>query len=178
MHFQFKVLDKTTKQLFSYEDIKTKILTEIFDDSSYHILPYIGFMDTNKHDIYAGDILQLNITNDLMQTAFANSNLGINCKNKRIQQIFLLIQPEQTALNIPYALYQKTNLTDSPETNGWLNHNDENHTIVTSFGTDCDFPRYLCINGAFITGNIFENPDILPRTASKIIYEILEGDYA
>lgn len=178
MRFQFKVFDKTTKQLFSYEDIKTKTLTEIFDDPNHLILPYLGFMDANKQDIYAGDILHMKITEDLMQTSFANSNLGIHCKSKNIKQVFLLLQPNRVHFNTPHALYRKAeNVTDYPKTNGWFTYNDKNHTIAASFGTDLEFPIYLCMKGAVIIGNILENPDLLPEKASEDIYETSKGEY-
>lgn len=159
MEYKFRIYNKRTKQLLNYEDICHSALTVIFQNPDYQVMPYTGIQDCNKTDIYAGDILRLDITPELLNMGFGNSNLGQACKKNNTDQVFLYIYADNTVLDTPYEVYQKT----LSSTNIWLSH--QNGTPRSDFGKDCDFIQYVCMKGAVIAGNIYEHPHLIPKSS-------------
>lgn len=161
MTLLFKIYDRQTKTLMGYDEVKDKKASDIFQNPDHIILPAAGRKTKDGTDIYAGDILQLDITEELLDSMFANSNLGINCIKTKTKTVFTFLHTERTGFEMPFTIYQKGDPENYPDTDGWVS------CQPTGSDTSLDFIDYVCSKGAVVAGNIFQNPELLPAQVSE-----------
>lgn len=126
----------------------------------HEYIQYMGIADANHTDVYEGDILELKITEELMNhetDSFFNSNLGKTVeKEGDISSILLVFNKEHTRMSTPYELY-------FVRTNGKINRDDNNTIESEAIGEDSLFPCYLCNKGAIVIGNQIAEPNFLQK---------------
>lgn len=119
-------------------------------------LQAIGIKDADKEEIYEGDVLELRITDELMdpnKNMFYNSNLGkAMSKDRSITSVICVIRSDNDKLQCGYKVYFANK-------DGVIL--DEDEPDVQATGYEVLFPSYLCEKGARIIGNIVNNSDIL-----------------
>lgn len=127
-------------------------------------LPFVHMHDADKTDVYAGDVLCLTITDELMNTTFSNSNLGKYIKDHPdITEVYLAInQPREGIPAVPfnYRLY----FTHNHKIERWNDDDpdsDDNSIMHHCCGEDTLFPKYVSVKGAKIVANLYETPDFL-----------------
>ena len=130
-------------------------------------LPFVYMQDADKTDIYAGDILCLTITPELMniyKNGFAASNLGKYIKTHTdITEIYLAICPPDKDVPIvpfKYRLYFAHNHKIERNNDNDPNSND-NAIKHHCWGEDTMFTKYVIGKGAKIVANLYETPDFL-----------------
>lgn len=154
-----------TAKTFDMNDVNIDPISSVphFDIA----LQYMGFQDANKQEVYAGDVLGLTITPELMdihQNSFVNSNLGKYIKeNPEITDVYLVITPPNSNSLFSYQLYMlRDHKIDRYDT---LDIDDEDYNKPCSHctGEDSLFPQYLSTKGAHIIANLYEKPDFLDK---------------
>ena len=120
-------------------------------------IQYLGYSDFKNTEVYEGDVLELKITDELMnhkENMFFNSNIGKYIEEQgNITSIILLNKYAKQCMSLDYELYFCRDGKIEREEDGSLSY----HTI----GDDKMFPQYLCCKGAVIIGNIVVDKDIL-----------------
>lgn len=117
-------------------------------------LPYMRFTDIKNNEVYAGDILCLEITKELLDSTFSGSNLGRLClKEPDITEVYCVIDTSTDNL-FEYDVYIAHDHKIESE---------DNEPESAVFGNDTGFPEYLAIKGAAIIGNIYAQPDFLTK---------------
>lgn len=161
MALLFRIYDRQAKTITGYDEVKDQKISDIFQNPDRIILPAAGRKTEDGTDIHAGDILQLDITEELLDTMFANSNLGIRCIETKTKTVFTFLHTERTGFEMPFSVYMKGDPAQYPDTDGWVSCESEGSD------TSLDFINYVCAKGAFVAGNIFQNPELLPAQVSK-----------
>lgn len=121
-------------------------------------LQYQGFQDADKNPVYEGDLLELKITDELMDSRkdlFYNSNLGINLK-KHPKVISVLCHIEHNTsdfIGCHYGIYYMD------RERGIVAEDATPEISVIAMGCDCNFPIYLCQKGAVRIANTVTAPD-------------------
>ena len=127
-----------------------------FDEFEIY-LQYLGYNDANNRELYEGDVIELTITEDLMnpeKNMFFNSNLGKYIKeHPNITHIVLEHDIEPGSLSMNYAVYAKVD--------GEFQYFDDDTIKRLTYGEDSSFPKYLVHKGAVYIGNIIENPKLI-----------------
>lgn len=140
------------EDIFDINGLKNNIITA-FD----MYLQYLGIEDANKKEVYEGDVLELKITDDLMnhnKDMFFNSNLGKLCeKEKDITSVILFAACDTKAIGLRYYVYLCRN--------GHIERNEDGEPDYIACGMDANFPQYLCSKGAVIIGNVNSDENIL-----------------
>lgn len=160
MLLKFKPLEKTKTgtQILPGITIKELIGKHLIYDE---YLQYTGVDDKDKHPVYQGDLLELQITDELMdrnKNMFFNSNLGIDLKD-RPEVISVLLHVEYNSetkfIGCYYTVYymdKEFKIVDA--------HNETCiKPIVSADGTL--FPCYLCEKGARIITSTLNITDTL-----------------
>lgn len=152
-NIKFKCFDKEKKE-WSKSPLEYQI-RDINYYTDYEWCQYLGFNDANDKELYQGDVVELEITDDLMQTSFCSSNLGKYCiSHPQVTHIILEFEM-QDVLSIRYNVHQKINDKIDYRKNGYAK-------IIIS-GEDSNFPRYVIQKGAKYIGNILEQPTLLKK---------------
>lgn len=143
-------------------DFKT-LISQLTDFSEYDTyLQYLGFEDSKHKEVYEGDVLRLDITDELMNPSnnmFFNSNLGIYiAKLRESQNVTGFILHLDCADSKCRSMYYKGFI----EIDGFIERSENTQTLNwTCYSQDCDFPRYLCEKGAYLMGNTVEYESLL-----------------
>lgn len=121
-------------------------------------LQYLGYNDFNKEEVYEGDVLELKITEELMdhnKNMFFNSNIGKYIeKEGNITSVILLNRANKRCMSMNYEVYFCVN--------GKIERFEDDNSLKSScIGEDSNFPQYLCSKGATIIGNIIMDENIL-----------------
>lgn len=144
---------------YTLQDLMTGTLK---DYSTF--LQFLGYVDANKTEVYEGDVLELKITDDLMnheKNAFYNSNLGQHIeKEGNITSVILLNSADKTCMSMDYKGYFCVN--------GKIERYEDGELEIAFRGDDKSFPQYLCCKGATIVGNIVADKDIIERMAMEV----------
>lgn len=144
-------------------DFKTLIsgTTDFSEYTTY--LQYLGFNDSKHKEVYEGDVLRLDITDELMdhsKNLFFNSNFGKYIEKLReTENVTGFILHLDCANSSSRSIYYKGFV----EIDGFIEryHDDSKDLKYDCYSQDCDFPMYVCEKGAYIIGNTVENEDIL-----------------
>lgn len=130
-------------------------------------LPFLYMQDCNKTDIYAGDVLCLNITPELMnirKNGFANSNLGKYIKeHPDITEVYLAICPPNGDTHLVPFRY-KLYFAHNHKIERWNDNDpesDDNSIQCHCVGEDTSFPKYVICKHAAVIANLYETPDFL-----------------
>ena len=122
-------------------------------------LQYLGYKDAEKTEIFEGDILELKITDELMNhdsDTFYNSNLGKHIeKEGNITSVILVNKVEKDCMSMDYLGYFCVN--------GRIERYEDGELEVAFMGDDKLFPQYLCCKGATVVGNIVVDKDFVER---------------
>ena len=120
-------------------------------------IQYLGYSDADKTDVYEGDVLELKVTDDLMnhdKDTFFNSNLGKYIeKNPSITSVLLLNKFDKRCMSMDYELYFCRDFK--------IDRDEDGSVDLHCASSDNMFPQYLCSKGAVVIGNIVEDEDIL-----------------
>lgn len=120
-------------------------------------LRFTGFEDANKQKVYEGSVIELMITDELMDTeknTFYNSNLGkAMSKNRSIKSVLCEIANDQDQLQCRYTVYFVTE-------DGVI-LDDDGKADEQALGYDTLFPKYICAKGGRVIGNTVINHDIV-----------------
>jgi hypothetical protein len=138
-------------------ELKELVKTSTDFDEFETYLQYLGYNDANNRELYEGDVIELTITEDLMnpgKNMFFNSNLGKYIKeHPNITHIVLEHDTQPETLSMPYSVYAKVD--------GELQYLDNEMIKLLSYGEDSNFPKYLVHKGAVCIGNMIENPKLI-----------------
>lgn len=115
-------------------------------------LQYQGFEASDGRPVYQGDVLELKITNELMDVTkdhFSISNMGKDLKErpKIISVLCHIRYDDVTRIGCYYDIYymdRDRNIVDM---------DDEPTTEPITMGCDTNFPMYLCQKGAKVIDN-------------------------
>lgn len=120
-------------------------------------LQFLGYKDHQKKDVYEGDVLELKITENLMdrkKSLFSSTNLGMAIKNKgNVTSVILINKTDKSFMDCSYELYFCVN--------GKIQREEDGSFVRESSGADSWFPRFLCENGAVVISNKCIEPSIL-----------------
>lgn len=164
---KFKCFDKESKKWS-----KTPLDYQIKDINfytDYEWLQYLGFNDANDQELYEGDVVELEITKELMTTSFNNSNLGLYCREHPEVTHILLEFRIRDVLTMDYHVYQKIN--------GELDYRKNGNAVCISSGEDTMFPRYITKKGATYIGNTVESPMLLKKEYIPSVKDIINLYY-
>lgn len=130
-------------------------------------LPYLMLQDADKTDIYAGDVLCLVITDDLMdihKDGFSNSNCGKHIKaHPDITEMYIACNPPKENLS-PVPFLYTVYFAHNHKIERWNDddsESDDNSVRANCRGEDTMFPKYIIFKGAKIIANLYETPDFL-----------------
>lgn len=127
-----------------------------FDEFDIFI-QFLGISDAENTELFEGDIIELKITEELMdhnKNMFFNSNLGkLIEKEKDITSVLLFFEFDKNYMTSEYKVYFCYNGKIERDKNGEISY-------VTS-GSDINFPLYLTNKGAIKVGNILLNENLL-----------------
>lgn len=144
-------------------DFKT-LISKLTDFPQYDTyLQYLGFEDGKKEEVYEGDVLRLDITDELMDPSnnmFFNSNLGkYIAKLRESQNVTGFILYLDCVDAKCRSLYYKGMM----EIDGFIERLDKDTEELkwACYSQDCDFPRYICEKGAYLMGNTVVNERLL-----------------
>lgn len=138
-------------------------------DGSTRAVQCLGFCDANKQDLYEGDVLELKITEELMdhgKNTFYNSNLGKAIERDRsILSVICVFKLEKEYMGCSYQIHflkeDGIQNTDGAE--------------CEAFGDDFMFPIYLCKKGAECIGNLAVEPGLLGHILGHTGWKGLKG---
>ena len=130
-------------------------------------LPYMQMHDANQNEIYAGDVLCLKITEELMdirKNTFTKSNLGkYILEHPEVTEVYLVIG-RVTEVNFGTFYYECYMARNHKIDRLDLPHSSHNKEIEPNcWGEDTWFPQYTVNKGAVIVANLFVNPDFLEK---------------
>lgn len=153
-----------SKELGMTEALNFKtLISQLTDFSNYDTyLQYLGFEDSKNAEVYEGDVLRLDITDELMNPSnnmFFNSNLGKYISELRqTQNVTGFILHLDCADTKCRSMYYKGFI----EIDGFIERSEKTNVLNWAcYSQDCDFPRYLCEKGAYLMGNTVENEYLL-----------------
>lgn len=156
-------------EIISFEELITNKTD--FDEFDIY-LQYLGFNDINDRHLFEGDVLELEITKDLMdetKDSFYNSNLGKYLQEHSEVTSIILEHVVRDILSLNYRVYQKIN--------GELEYCRSGEAKILTSGEDSLFPRYLVQKGAKYIGNIIETPNLLKKKYIPQKKDILNFQY-
>lgn len=120
-------------------------------------IQYLGYHDFNSVEVYEGDVLELKITDELMnhkENMFFNSNIGKYIeKEGNITSVILVNKYDKDCMSMDYEIYFCRDCK--------IERDNDGIPDIGSMGDDKMFPQYLCCKGAVIIGNIVVDKDIL-----------------
>ena len=120
-------------------------------------IQFLGYLDASNVEVYEGDVLELKITEDLMnpeKCGFHNSNLGKAIKKLGNVTSVILVHPyKKNYMTMDYEVYFCLD--------GKIERDEDNNLSQSAYGTDANFPQYLVQYGAVVVGNLLENNNIL-----------------
>lgn len=158
--------DFSKAKIFTMEDVKNHPETIPRFDIA---LSFMCFQDANETDVYAGDILCLTITDELMnpsKNSFFNSNLGkYITKHPEVTEIYLAINQPDDPYSGPfrYTCYMARN----HKIDRWDEDVDDieyaGKLMENCTAEDTMFPKYLICKGAVIVANLYNDPEFLER---------------
>ena len=164
MVLKFIPLTKKDKLLVPGREMTIHELTASV--SSYDdYLQYQGFQDADNNSVYEGDLLELKITDELMdrkKNLFYNSNLGIDLrKHPRVISVLCHIEHNTSDhIGCHYGIYYMDRERDIVIEDG----TPEISTIA--MGCKCNFPIYLCQKGAVrIANSVTAHNDVFEHIA-------------
>lgn len=134
-------------------------------------LQYTGVDDKDKHRVYQGDLLELQITDELMdhsKNTFFNSNLGIDLrKHPDVISVLLYAEynPETKFIGCYYDVYYMNKDFKIIDENNEIS----TEPIVSSGGTM--FPCYLCEKGARIITSTLNITDVLQNISEHSLWK-------
>lgn len=155
-----------------------RTLSELIRDGMTYekYLQYQGFESADGKPVYQGDVLELRITDELMdinKDGFSNSNLGKDLKkHPKVISVLCHIKydDEIPRIGCHYDIYYMdrdrriVNAHDEPE--------------IDSIAMDCEynFPMYLCQKGATVIANtVTATTDVFEHIADYTDYTKLQG---
>lgn len=127
------------------------------NNNNIEYLRFTGFEDANKQKVYEGSVIELMITDELMdhsKNTFYNSNLGkAMSQNRSIKSVICEIASDQDKLHCKYTVYFVTD-------DGVITNEDDLTFEEQAVGYDTMFPQYLCAKGGRVIGNTVLDNDI------------------
>lgn len=164
---KFKCFDKEAKK-WSKTPLEYQI-KDINYYTDYEWCQYLGLHDADDKELYQGDMIELEITEELMKTSFRSSNLGKYCeKHPEITHIILEFKMRDI-ISMNYNIY--------PKINGKINYEKDGEAEKLASGEDSNFPQYLIQKGAKYIGNILEQPDLFKRQYIPLKKDIISMYY-
>lgn len=155
---KFKLFNRTTgfaDKALSLKELLTRGHELLYEYDEF--LQFLGYHDSDGKEVYEGDVLILNITEDLMNheiSSFYNSNLGrIIEREGDITNVILVNNPNKQFMSMDYTIYFCRN--------GRIARDEDGDFQVVCLGDDKAFPQYLCNKGAIVLGNIIEDKNFL-----------------
>lgn len=122
-------------------------------------LRFTGFKDADKQKVYEGSVIELMITDELLdhsKNTFYNSNLGkAMSKDRSIKSVLCEIASDQEQLHCKYTVYFVTDDGVMMDDNGAIEEQ--------ALGYDTMFPAYLCAKGGRVIGNTVIDNDIYKK---------------
>lgn len=139
-----------------------KTLSELIREGRTYdeYLQYQGFEATGNRPVYQGDVLELKITDELMDITkdhFSISNIGKDLKErpKVISVLCHIRHDDITRIGCDYDIYYMD------RDRSIMNHDNEPEIRPVASGCDTDFPMYLCQKGAKVIANtVTETTDV------------------
>lgn len=135
-------------------------------------LQYQGFDDADGKSVYQGDVLELMVTDEIMditKDGFSNSNLGKDLKRhpKVISVLCHIHYNEEARIGCSYEIYYMD------RDRRIVNMDDEYEIDSIAIGTsDNKFPTYLCEKGAKVIANtVTATADVLEHIAEYTGYD-------
>ena len=152
---------KTTRKV-AWEDSRITDIKFIKDDIiPCSIAQYLRLEDSERNHVFNGDILELMITEDLMdknKELFYNSSIGKAVAEFDLSSVLLVFDKNNESL-IGYSLYFKK------DGKFLANKNEDSNRFgkptTYGIGDDVSFPKYLIEKGAKIVGNAYHNHELL-----------------
>lgn len=132
-------------------------------------LQYMGLKALNSVEIYEGSVLELRITNALMdpqKNLFYNSNLGkAVSEDPSIKSVLCVMGDKANKMHCPYTVY-------FAREDGVICDEKDKLPKEQAVGYDTLFPSYLCEKGAVVIGNTAVTPDIVENVTRYSMWNL------
>ncbi len=154
--FRFSRYGSAEHQHLSMEDLLSGRMP---DNAPGAVSQWLGFKDAGKDEVYEGDILELCITEEIMdrrRSTFPGSNLGKKMLERPevLSCILFMCPPGTGAAGCHYELY----FMDYDRS---IIRDEDGNAEVQAMGSDSMFPRYMVEKGARVITDAFADTSAL-----------------
>lgn len=131
-----------------------------YKEHDYHLMISLDLSDHKGNEVYTGDIIQLDMTDELFHSGFEHSYAGQAAKKHDADTLLCIISPDLVHGHLVADSYMMKD-------GSFIMDKDGDEVKVFGRGYDSLFIEYILGKKAFVAGNVYQNEKLVPDNKEK-----------